>query len=534
MGQSNRYANMSLGQIQDELGALRRQQQAFSVLQQRNNQSVGRATNSTGISLPAGVNQVGGPHSRNPFIMHINRGPPGHSREGLTSSPAAPAIPPGVSAGQPFTAAGDAVTSPTSAEAVQQNLDYVEAIRRGERPPEPIASQEASARRRALQAALHEMMEEEEGEEEEEEDDLLHSSLFSAGESPDSSATLYPFPATLTMPQISEGSQVYLLQDQLGRPSALLVGPRGASLPSVATNSLTRNNFGQVGIHNAHPNNIAVIGQHIPQNINPLLAGGQVPAGLGGPPNEEDIRQVLARVQQNLDDITNNVLQNQMRNRQMAIGDIPGFLWAQAGHLWLAAKLAAFVFLLSRNGGWQRTLYLGSIALVIFRRSLSSFSCILLTVIVWQAGLFNNILHFINETINPAPPPVQNAQTNAAQVPRQPAQDGAQVAAQLNPAQTAQMLIDRQQQGGMRQFVRSAERAAALFVASLIPGLHERHVHAVEQRNRDQRRQAEAAQEQQQVQQQDARGQQAEHQEQQQQPAAPAQPDAAAVGALAV
>ena len=55
---------------------------------------------------------------------------------------------------------------------------------------------------------------------------------------------------------------------------------------------------------------------------------------------------------------------------------------------------------------------------------------------------------------------------------------------QPDPARTAQMLVGRQQDR-FRDIFRSIERCIMIFLASLIPGLHERHVNAVEQRQRD-------------------------------------------------
>ena len=50
------------------------------------------------------------------------------------------------------------------------------------------------------------------------------------------------------------------------------------------------------------------------------------------------------------------------------------------------------------------------------------------------------------------------------------------------------MLVDRQQ-NRFRDILRSIERCIMIFLASLIPGLHERHVNAVEQRQRDEAQQ---------------------------------------------
>jgi hypothetical protein len=46
------------------------------------------------------------------------------------------------------------------------------------------------------------------------------------------------------------------------------------------------------------------------------------------------------------------------------------------------------------------------------------------------------------------------------------------------------MLIGRQQDR-WREMLRGVERGVTIFLASLVPGMHERHVNAVEQRQRE-------------------------------------------------
>jgi len=159
-------------------------------------------------------------------------------------------------------------------------------------------------------------------------------------------------------------------------------------------------------------------------------------------------------------------------NAQFRQINIPRLMRDRAGHLWLALKLAVFVVLFTGNGGWQRMLSLGFIAVLIF---------------VWQTGLLNQITRPLIEVFYPPPPPgFQRPVVPQAQ--QQP----------MNPAQTAQMLVNRQEDR-LREVIRNVERAFMIFMASLVPGWHDRHVNAIE---RQQQQAREVAQQQQQQQQQ--------------------------------
>lgn len=104
-------------------------------------------------------------------------------------------------------------------------------------------------------------------------------------------------------------------------------------------------------------------------------------------------------------------------------------------------------------------------------------------MIVWQTGILAEYWRsgraLYREIFPPqpvAPPRMNNAPaaTDAAGAP-------------LDPSATANMLVHRhneRQQTRMREAYESVERVVALFVASLVPGMHERHVRAHEERER--------------------------------------------------
>lgn len=69
------------------------------------------------------------------------------------------------------------------------------------------------------------------------------------------------------------------------------------------------------------------------------------------------------------------------------------------------------------------------------------------------------------------------------------AQDGIQG---LRPDQMAERLMGNRPRDGTREMVRNIERAVMVFVASLVPGWHDRRVEMIERQHRLQREQREA------------------------------------------
>jgi hypothetical protein len=103
--------------------------------------------------------------------------------------------------------------------------------------------------------------------------------------------------------------------------------------------------------------------------------------------------------------------------------------------------------------------------------------------IVWQTGIFDPFFRPLAETINRPRPPVQHpAQPQQQDDPlRFPVHAGGNP---IDPRQLAEVLYARRQHR-FENVLRGIERALMLFLTSLIPGLHERHVNAVEQRQLD-------------------------------------------------
>ncbi|KAG0125467.1 hypothetical protein HOY82DRAFT_142085 [Tuber indicum] len=283
---------------------------------------------------------------------------------------------------------------------------------------------------------------------------------------------------------ITTASPVYLLQDVSGRPRALLLGPPRSTNPTLAINGL-RGHLGPPGA--GVPNlrglglpplpdlaNLGAIGGIAGNNL--LGAGLGLGDHFGGAHAHHRVGFHGA------------VLERPRRAGRLNLPDLIRGVRARASHFWLAIRLTVFVILFTGSGGWRRMLYLGAIAVAIF---------------VWQTGVLEPLLRPVIEAINPPPPPPPSTQppasTPAPQFPNQPQPQaaanpindnpppGQAMDANVNqpdPARTAQILIDRQQDR-FRDIFRGIERCIMIFLASLIPGLHERHVNAVEQRQRD-------------------------------------------------
>ncbi|KAI9701064.1 MAG: hypothetical protein M1836_001733 [Candelina mexicana] len=141
-----------------------------------------------------------------------------------------------------------------------------------------------------------------------------------------------------------------------------------------------------------------------------------------------------------------------------------------AGHLWLLVRLIGFVWFFAAGASWRRIFILGTLALLVFLK---------------QTGLLEGLQHAIWDPIRhhlEGLVPLDNRQqANNAHAPAEPARDGEGPAP--DPRQTAERLIREREEinrGWVRRRLRAVERAVAIFVASLIPGVGERHIAARE------------------------------------------------------
>jgi hypothetical protein len=168
------------------------------------------------------------------------------------------------------------------------------------------------------------------------------------------------------------------------------------------------------------------------------------------------------------------------------------------GHLWLIFKLAAFVYFFAGGGGLYRPIMLGIVAGVVY---------------LAQVGVFQEQFNLVRRHFE-ALFPVGALADHVAQPnnQRQTQQRG-----NLSPEEAARRLLQQRRDerfGWIRDSMRTVERAFALFVASLFPGVGERMVHAQEERERLERV---AAQEERERQEEEARRREEEAQAQREQ-----------------
>ena len=252
--------------------------------------------------------------------------------------------------------------------------------------------------------------------------------------------------------QGAESSAVYLLSSPSG-PQALLVSPSGlyttpwqfpaftTVTPTTHPNPLMQSNITSRQQPQADAAQVAQVHQQVPQQAGPAQIA-QVQQPQPQPNHARDLLRIL-----------------------LPLG----------GHLWLMIRLFGFVYFFTAGAGWRRTILLGLLAMLVF---------------IAQTGIFRPILLGIWDPIR------RHAEGLVPLVGNERAQGGAvrnrenANAAGTGPANrepipslALQALVQaRERQDGnvVRQSIRRAERAIALFVASLIPGVGERHIAARE------------------------------------------------------
>jgi hypothetical protein len=258
-------------------------------------------------------------------------------------------------------------------------------------------------------------------------------------------------------------SAVYVLSSPSG-PQALLISPTGVysapwHIPAVGPIS-------QAFVHH-HTSGAPAIGQNI--NINnptsgqgPHVDAGQVVPAQQPAAQHNNAAQAPEAQQQ----------QQQQANQAR---DLVRILLPLGGHLWLLVRLFGFVYFFTAGAGWRRTILLGIVACLVF---------------VAQTGVFRPVVQAIWDPIrrhaeglvplagNERPRAnAAGAGDNADALNVQPANRD------LLPQETAERLLQERERRDMSilvQSMRQIERAIALFVASLVPGVGERHIAARE------------------------------------------------------
>ncbi|KAK4127445.1 hypothetical protein N657DRAFT_565825 [Parathielavia appendiculata] len=156
-------------------------------------------------------------------------------------------------------------------------------------------------------------------------------------------------------------------------------------------------------------------------------------------------------------------------------------------HVWLIVRLALFAWWFSYSDpSWERWLSLVVAFVVVFAINTGIFN-----------GMVNNAFHPVREQLEGmipfADPDRQHQQQNQ---PAAGVNQNGEAGANPDPAQAAaRLLAQRRIQNGtwLRDQMRRIERAGILFLASFAPGVAERHIQQLEERERAERRAAEEA-----------------------------------------
>lgn len=243
--------------------------------------------------------------------------------------------------------------------------------------------------------------------------------------------------ASSTTTTTSTNTMVYLLSSPSG-PHALLVSPMGtysSSAPGVGMAQPVNNAY-------IHRSRHGSANQAVPTPTRPNEP--EAPAG-PGPQGDPQIQQP-----------------EQARN-------LIRILLPLGGHLWLLIRLFGFVYFFTSGAGWYRTMLLCICAFLVFIAQTGILRPL-------QQAIWDPLRRHV-EALVPLAGNNINAGTNGG--PAQPNGQGA-AAPQPDPRQMADRLLQNQNgEGGfVRRNVRRFERATALFIASLVPGVGERHIAA--------------------------------------------------------
>ncbi|CAF9928447.1 MAG: hypothetical protein ALECFALPRED_004063 [Alectoria fallacina] len=271
--------------------------------------------------------------------------------------------------------------------------------------------------------------------------------------------------ASQRVAQGAESSAVYVVSSSSG-PHALLVSPHGFYTAPWQFPSL-----GTITPHSViHPT--ATVPVQAQTANNSIPNNGQQPHV-----DEVQFAQGQQLAPQPADAAQAAQIQQQQQVNQAR--DLARILLPLGGHIWLLIRLFGFVYFFTAGAGWRRTMLLGLIASLVF---------------IAQTGIFRPVIQGIWDPIRRhaeglvplaanerpragADGAGNNAGNNADRGGTQPANR------EPTPQEAAERLLqerERQDVSFVRQSFRRVERAVALFVASLVPGVGERHIAARE------------------------------------------------------
>ncbi|KAL9637374.1 MAG: hypothetical protein Q9164_002219 [Protoblastenia rupestris] len=278
----------------------------------------------------------------------------------------------------------------------------------------------------------------------------------------------------------NDSSAVYVLSSSSG-PQALLISPQGNfTAPWPVPNQTTLLNLAHSG--NLVPGATGFIPTLGIQHTNVAPQGPQ--GGYNQAANAQQPQHAMqltqtqpqAQGQPNIAAAVGiNQQQQQQQQQAQQARDLARVIMPLGGHLWLFIRLFGFVYFFTHGASWSRTLFLIAVATLVF---------------VGQTGIIRPLVQGLWE-------PVRRHAENLLPLANneQPRDENAGPAVQTNanaagtqggnrqptPQEAAQRLLEQRQNDNIvRQGLRRIERAIALFIASLVPGVGERHIAARE------------------------------------------------------
>ena len=238
---------------------------------------------------------------------------------------------------------------------------------------------------------------------------------------------------------------VYLLSSPQG-PQALLVSPQGRYITpglNIGTNTL------RPVQGNGDPN----------PTQNPSV----------NPPNPTNERRRVVRV------ANHGRVDAVQGARPDAARDLVRILLPLGGHLWLLLRLFGFVWFFMGGADWRRTFLVLAAAIVVFLSQTAAFRP--LVEAVWEPirRHVENLVPLATE--NPAQNPGVGVRAEGQGRPENE-RPPESIPRPEDLAARLQRERDDRDQGLLNRSLRRAERATVLFIASLVPGVGERHIAA--------------------------------------------------------
>jgi len=258
-----------------------------------------------------------------------------------------------------------------------------------------------------------------------------------------------------------ESSAVYVLSSPSG-PQALLVSPTG--LYSTPWQFPSFGSIPQASIHHHSP------------GVSTLTQTNNLNNATNGQGSNFDVAQAVPARQPAPQQVNAaEAAQAQQQQQANQARDLIRILLPLGGHLWLLIRLFGFVYFFTAGAGWRRTILLGLVACLVF---------------IAQTGIFRPVIQAIWYPIrrhaeglvplagHERPRPAAAGAGDNANVP-----DAQPANREPTPQEAAERLLQEREGRDvsfLRHSMRRVERAIALFVASLVPGVGERHIAARE------------------------------------------------------